>query len=95
MVTLYQSLVANADAKMKRQSVTTGFLMGYSQFSIYAVYGLIIWFGGLDIYQGRTSFDSMLKVGLMSGPCVGVHVFGSPPPSLYLCCSTTCPASPP
>jgi len=64
MVTLYQSLVADANAKMKRQSFVTGFLMGYSQFSIYAVYGLIIWFGGLDIDQGRTDFEKMLKAFL-------------------------------
>lgn len=73
MVTLYQSLVADANAKMKRQSFVTGLLMGYSQFSIYAVYGLIIWFGGLDIDQGRTDFEKMLKVwlrGLIVFACI-------------------------
>ncbi|KAF5834437.1 P-loop containing nucleoside triphosphate hydrolase protein [Dunaliella salina] len=64
MVALYQSLVADANAKMKRQSLVTGLLMGYSQFSIYAVFGLIIWFGGLDIDQGRTDFEKMLKAFL-------------------------------
>ena len=62
MVALYQHLVADANEKMKKESLMTGALMGYAQFSIYAVYGLIIWFGGLDIDQGRTDFDSMLKV---------------------------------
>ena len=33
------------------------------QFSLFSVYGLIIWFGGLDINAGRSSFDDMLKVG--------------------------------
>lgn len=36
--------------------------MGYSQFSIFAVYGLIIWFGGLEVDAGRVDFDGMLKV---------------------------------
>lgn len=32
------------------------------QFSLFSVYGLIIWFGGYDINSGRSSFDDMLKV---------------------------------
>ena len=34
------------------------------QFSLFSVYGLIIWFGGLDINAGRASFDDMLKAFL-------------------------------
>ena len=37
MVELYKSLVADANAKMKKQSFITGALTGYSQFSIYGV----------------------------------------------------------
>lgn len=37
MVALYETLVADANEKMKREAVMTGALMGYAQFSIYAV----------------------------------------------------------
>ena len=42
----------------------TGALFGYSQFSLFSVYGLIIWFGGMDVDAGRSDFNSMLKAFL-------------------------------
>lgn len=44
--------------------MVTGALFGYSQFSLFSVYGLIIWFGGIEVSSGRTDFNSMLKAFL-------------------------------
>jgi len=68
MVDLYRGLVYDANVKMKRQSFYTGLLMGYSQFSIYAVYGLIIWFGGAckEVCVWGGAFDACVS----ACPCV-------------------------
>ncbi len=49
---------------MCRQSTHTPSFIALPQFSIFAVYGLVIWFGGLDINSGRSTFDQMLKAFL-------------------------------
>lgn len=61
---LYHRLTADADKIQFRRSHMTGLLMGYSQFSTFAVYGLIIWFGGLEVDSGRASFRDMLMAFL-------------------------------
>lgn len=61
---LYQKLLGSADETMGKRSLVVGGLMSYSQFSTFAVYGLIIWFGGLEVYAGRSNFDDMLKAFL-------------------------------
>ncbi|GFH32187.1 uncharacterized protein HaLaN_31367, partial [Haematococcus lacustris] len=33
--------------------------MGFSFFSVFALYGLIIWFGGWEVQQGLTTFGDM------------------------------------
>lgn len=68
MTQLYDRMVGEVNVKMHKQSHFTGALMGYSQFSIFGVYGLIIYFGGYEVESGRASFDQMLKV------CVGLGV---------------------
>ncbi len=42
--------------------------MGYSQFSTFAVYALIIWFGGYEVDKGHSTFEDMLKVRAAAGP---------------------------
>ncbi|KAJ9525056.1 hypothetical protein QJQ45_017385, partial [Haematococcus lacustris] len=61
ILALYTDLVAGVTSSMRMQSHYTGALMGYSQFSIFAVYGLIIYFGGVEVSSGRVDFEGMLK----------------------------------
>ncbi|GFH13375.1 uncharacterized protein HaLaN_09249 [Haematococcus lacustris] len=61
VLALYTDLVAGVTSSMRMQSHYTGALMGYSQFSIFAVYGLIIYFGGVEVSSGRVEFEGMLK----------------------------------
>jgi hypothetical protein len=41
-----------------------GLSMGYSQFTAFAVYGLIIFFGGWEVRTGNAKFEDMLKAFL-------------------------------
>jgi ATP-binding cassette subfamily B (MDR/TAP) protein 1 len=45
---------------LRRQSHLAGATSGYSEFCLFAIYGLIIWFGGVDISAGRSTFQDML-----------------------------------
>jgi hypothetical protein len=59
---MYSEKVNGAKKEVVKQSCFVGATQGYSQFAMFSVYGLIIWFGGLDVDQGRSTFDEMLKV---------------------------------
>ncbi|GFH06183.1 uncharacterized protein HaLaN_00773, partial [Haematococcus lacustris] len=61
IVALYTELVAGVTNSMRMQSHYTGALMGYSQLSFFAVYGIIIYFGGVQVSSRRASFEDMLK----------------------------------
>jgi hypothetical protein len=61
MTDLYSRLTAAGNAAAKKQSHVLGALMGYSQLSVFAVYALISWFGGLELDAGRVDFDGYLK----------------------------------
>lgn len=61
---LYQRMVSGASKDIVNQSYITGATQGYSQFCMFVVYGLIIWFGGLEVESGRATFDEMLKAFL-------------------------------
>jgi ABC-type multidrug transport system fused ATPase/permease subunit len=54
MIELYRRKTEVGNAAARKQAHVLGALMGYSQLSIFAVYGLIIWFGGLVRPMGLT-----------------------------------------
>ncbi len=80
---MYSSKLEGNTGAMARRAHLTGILMGYSQFATFAIYGLIIWFGGYELNRGRASFEDMLKVGVRQpffrldrravGGCLGVR----------------------
>eukprot|EP00873_Tetraselmis_striata_P012568 jgi/Tetstr1/432832/TSEL_022182.t2 len=52
---------ADASGKSKRAHVT-GIGFGFSQFAMFAVYGLAFWYGGQEVVAGRMTLEEMLKV---------------------------------
>lgn len=68
VVTLYERMTLGFNRQMIWQSQKTGLLLGYSQFSLFSVYCLIIWFGGIEIRDGRVDFEGMLVRGV-AGAC--------------------------
>lgn len=64
VVSMYSSKLEGNNGAMARRAHITGILMGYSQFATFAIYGLVIWFGGYELDKGRASFEDMLKVGM-------------------------------
>lgn len=52
---------ADATGKAKRAHVT-GIGFGFSQFAMFAVYGLAFWYGGQQVEDGKMSLEAMLQV---------------------------------
>lgn len=57
---LYGRLTRPFIRQMLWQAQKTGLLLGFSQFTLFCVYSLIIWYGGKQIRDGRVNFDGML-----------------------------------
>ncbi|KAF8060513.1 ABCB6 [Scenedesmus sp. PABB004] len=57
----YRHLLHAANVANRKTSAIGGASMGYSQFVMFAMYGLITWFGGYELSSCRSSFDSFLK----------------------------------
>lgn len=62
MCELYGRLVGTIDKDMVKNSNIMGATQAFSQFTMFVVYGLIVWFGGLEVSSGRATFEEMLKV---------------------------------
>ncbi|KAG1679148.1 hypothetical protein FOA52_000503 [Chlamydomonas sp. UWO 241] len=60
IVELYANKVVGTKKVIFRQSHLAGATSGYSEFCMFAIYGLIIWFGGVDVNAGRSTFNDML-----------------------------------
>lgn len=57
----YSKLLHSANVTNRKTAVVGGASMGYSQFIMFAMYGFITWFGGLELSSCRSSFDEFLK----------------------------------
>ncbi|KAL6762783.1 MDR-like ABC transporter [Haematococcus lacustris] len=55
----YDKVLAQAHWVNTRQAHLGGLAMGFSFFCVFALYGLIIWFGGWEVQQGLTTFGDM------------------------------------
>uniref|UniRef100_A0A7R9VCA0 Uncharacterized protein n=1 Tax=Chlamydomonas euryale TaxID=1486919 RepID=A0A7R9VCA0_9CHLO len=64
IVALYASKVAGASKSVYKQAQIAGITSGYAQFCVFSVYGLMIWFGGLELESGRATFEEMLTAFL-------------------------------
>jgi hypothetical protein len=49
----YTKLLHSANATNRKTAVIGGASMAYSQFIMFAMYGLITWFGGLELSSCR------------------------------------------
>lgn len=57
----YEALLAKANKTFERTALTNSLAFGYSQFTMFAVYGLIIWFAGNEVSNDRSTFEKTLK----------------------------------
>uniref|UniRef100_A0A7S0R4U3 ATP-binding cassette transporter n=1 Tax=Chlamydomonas leiostraca TaxID=1034604 RepID=A0A7S0R4U3_9CHLO len=57
----YSTVLDSASKTLIRGAHTGGLVMAYSFFSIFAMYSLIIYFGGWEISRGLTDFEGMYK----------------------------------
>jgi len=61
MSRLYRSKLDGADKEMMKQAWMAGLAMGYAMFTMFAMYGLIIYFGGQELSHGWVDFEGMLQ----------------------------------
>ncbi|KAG2490598.1 hypothetical protein HYH03_010991 [Edaphochlamys debaryana] len=57
----YARMLASANSSIVRQSNVAGIAFGYSTFTMFAMYALIIYFMGQEIHHGWVNFDDSLK----------------------------------
>ena len=58
---IYQGLLDGTDMASRKAAVVGGIGLGYSMFVMFAMYGLVTWFGGLEVTSCRSTFDQFLK----------------------------------
>eukprot|EP00879_Flechtneria_rotunda_P003779 GHRR01004019.1.p1 GENE.GHRR01004019.1~~GHRR01004019.1.p1 ORF type:complete len:1293 (+),score=472.26 GHRR01004019.1:779-4657(+) len=61
VIVAYKKLLHEANNTNCRVSLISAAAMGYSQFVMFAMYGLITWFGGLEVSLCRSTFEQFLK----------------------------------
>ena len=58
---LYNDGMVGPEKTVQKKANTAGLGFSFSQFVMFAVYGLAFWFGGQMVSQGKMTFDDMLK----------------------------------
>lgn len=60
MEDLYALQLSGIDRMMFKKCQVAGALMGFAFGTIFGMYGLVIWFGGIEIYNGWSNFNDLL-----------------------------------
>lgn len=58
---LYNEGMVGPEKTVRKKANTAGMGFSFSQFVMFAVYGLAFWFGGQMVSRGKMTFDEMLK----------------------------------
>lgn len=61
MLAKYGKAIAPLAAKKKAKGVVSGVIFGLTQFVMFATYGLLFWFGGNLVSEGKYNFQEMMQ----------------------------------